>query len=30
VPRGIEAKIADKLAWLRSLDDEARGEPPQA
>jgi putative ATPase len=26
VPRGIEAKIADKLAWLRSLDDEARGE----
>ena len=24
VPRGIEAKIADKLAWLRSLDDEAR------
>jgi putative ATPase len=29
VPRGIEAKIADKLAWLRSLDDDARagGEP---
>jgi putative ATPase len=26
VPRGIEAKIADKLAWLRSLDDDARGE----
>jgi putative ATPase len=26
VPRGIEAKIAEKLAWLRSLDDEARGE----
>jgi putative ATPase len=26
VPRGIEAKIADKLAWLRSLDDAARGE----
>jgi putative ATPase len=26
VPRGIEAKIADKLAWLRSLDNEARGE----
>jgi len=24
VPRGIEAKIADKLAWLRSLDDDAR------
>ena len=24
VPRGIEAKIAEKLAWLRSLDDEAR------
>jgi putative ATPase len=30
VPRGIEAKIADKLAWLRSLDDDARGEPPQS
>ena len=29
VPRGIEAKIADKLAWLRSLDDDARsgGDP---
>jgi putative ATPase len=26
VPRGIEAKIAEKLAWLRGLDDEARGE----
>ena len=26
VPRGIEAKIADKLAWLRGLDIEARGE----
>lgn len=26
VPRGIEAKIGEKLAWLRSLDDEARGE----
>ena len=26
VPRGIEAKIAEKLAWLRSLDDEARGQ----
>ncbi|RKP56668.1 replication-associated recombination protein A [Pararobbsia silviterrae] len=25
VPRGAEAKIAEKLAWLRSLDDEARG-----
>jgi putative ATPase len=24
VPRGIEAKIAEKLAWLRSLDDAAR------
>jgi putative ATPase len=24
VPRGIEAKIAEKLAWLRSLDGEAR------
>ena len=24
VPRGIEAKIGEKLAWLRSLDDEAR------
>ncbi len=24
VPRGIEAKIADKLAWLRSLDEDAR------
>ncbi|HTJ91981.1 MAG TPA: replication-associated recombination protein A [Pararobbsia sp.] len=24
VPRGVEAKIAEKLAWLRSLDDEAR------
>ncbi|HZX25852.1 MAG TPA: replication-associated recombination protein A [Telluria sp.] len=24
VPRGIEAKIAEKLAWLRSLDEEAR------
>ncbi|WP_426193127.1 replication-associated recombination protein A [Massilia sp. DWR3-1-1] len=23
VPRGIEAKIAEKLAWLRSLDDQA-------
>ncbi len=22
-PRGLEAKIADKLAWLKSLDDEA-------
>jgi putative ATPase len=29
VPRGIEAKIAEKLAWLRSLDEDARGgEPP--
>jgi putative ATPase len=26
VPRGIEAKIAEKLAWLRSLDEDARGE----
>jgi putative ATPase len=26
VPRGLESKIADKLAFLRSLDDEARGE----
>lgn len=26
VPRGMESKIADKLAWLRGLDDEARGE----
>jgi putative ATPase len=26
VPRGIEAKIAEKLAWLRSLDAEA-GDP---
>lgn len=26
VPRGIETKIADKLAWLRGLDIEARGE----
>jgi putative ATPase len=24
VPRGLESKIADKLAFLRSLDDEAR------
>ena len=24
VPRGIEAKIADKLSWLRSLDADAR------
>ncbi len=23
VPRGLEAKIGEKLAWLRSLDDEA-------
>ncbi|TFW13417.1 replication-associated recombination protein A [Massilia arenosa] len=30
VPRGLEAKIAEKLAWLRSLDDDARAsEPPQ-
>jgi putative ATPase len=29
VPRGIEAKIAEKLAWLRSLDDDARaGDAP--
>ena len=25
VPRGIEAKIAEKLAWLRGLDKDARG-----
>ncbi|MYN10674.1 replication-associated recombination protein A [Pseudoduganella aquatica] len=25
VPRGLESKIADKLAFLRSLDDDARG-----
>ena len=25
VPRGVESKIAEKLAWLRSLDEEARG-----
>jgi len=25
VPRGIETKIAEKMAWLRGLDDEARG-----
>jgi putative ATPase len=24
VPRGIETKIAEKLAWLRSLDEDAR------
>jgi putative ATPase len=24
VPRGVEAKIGEKLAWLRSLDDAAR------
>jgi putative ATPase len=29
VPRGIEAKIADKLAWLRGLDAEARGDNPE-
>jgi putative ATPase len=26
VPRGLEAKIAEKLAWLRSLDEAADGE----
>jgi putative ATPase len=26
VPRGIESKIAEKLAWLRSLDEAAGGE----
>jgi putative ATPase len=26
VPRGIEAKIAEKLAWLRGLDDDARAD----
>ncbi|PWF41017.1 replication-associated recombination protein A [Massilia glaciei] len=25
VPRGIESKIAEKLAWLRGLDSDARG-----
>jgi putative ATPase len=25
-PRGLEAKMAEKLAWLRSLDDEARSQ----
>jgi putative ATPase len=25
VPRGIESKIAEKLAWLRGLDEDARG-----
>ncbi|MES3023544.1 MAG: replication-associated recombination protein A [Pseudomonadota bacterium] len=25
VPRGIESKIAEKLAWLRALDSDARG-----
>jgi putative ATPase len=24
VPRGLESKIAEKLAWLRQLDEEAR------
>jgi putative ATPase len=24
VPRGVESKVAEKLAFLRSLDDEAR------
>jgi putative ATPase len=28
VPRGIEAKIGEKLAWLRSLDEEARSSGP--
>ncbi|MFC0168759.1 replication-associated recombination protein A [Pseudoduganella danionis] len=26
VPRGLESKIADKMAFLRKLDDEARGQ----
>jgi putative ATPase len=26
VPRGLETKIADKLAFLRKLDDEAQGD----
>jgi hypothetical protein len=26
VPRGMEAKIAEKLAWLRSLDEAAGGQ----
>ena len=26
VPRGIETKIAEKLAWLRSLDEQARAD----
>lgn len=25
VPRGLESKIADKMAWLAGLDDKARG-----
>jgi putative ATPase len=25
VPRGIEAKIGEKMAWLRGLDEDARG-----
>ena len=28
VPRGLEVKIAEKLAHLRQLDDDARGTPP--
>ncbi len=29
-PRGLEAKMADKLAWLRSLDEAARQNTPPA
>ncbi len=28
VPRGLEAKIAEKLAYLRQLDEDARSTPP--
>jgi putative ATPase len=28
VPRGLEAKIAEKLAWLRELDAQARAQTP--
>lgn len=30
VPRGLEAKVAEKLAWLRSLDAAADGSEPDA
>ena len=26
VPRGLEIKIAEKLAWLKSLDEQAEAE----